>query len=791
MLETTILKVFFRFWNMSFKTLLIFLFLGVFSEFFGQVKVGQWVDHTSYNSANSIAKIGSKVYVSNGAGLLTYDVNDNSLEKLTKIQGLSDIGVSLVRKNDYNNVLLILYTNTNIDILRPDGSIVNVSDIKRKSIPGKKYLNEVYFNGKYAYIAAGFGVVVFDTEKLEVKETFYIGNGVSNYEVYQITKNDTAFFAATEMGVFYGNKNKNLGNFQNWTLLNNGIASGPYNGVVNFDGKILANYSEKLKSNQSMKDTLYQYNGVVWSKFPYVSGSENKKLLDYSKYNKLLIIDQWGLKDFSNTGVVTVYITQYNSPTDESLISDACFENDGTFWLADKRSGFVKSKGGYPASNEKIVMNGPASNSTNDIDIYDGNLAVAPVGLGETYTYQYNNTPASFFKDHDWYSYKGIIPDTIADINCVVVNPKNKNQVMYGCMLQGIIDVRNNQLNAIYHSGNSPLSGINNGNDVRITGMNYDKNGNLWVGVTFAKKAIQIMKADNSWVQLDFEQFIVMPTITKIIFNKYNQAWIILARSGGLLVYNDVDGLTYPYAGNTKLLNVNPGQGFLPTNDVVSLCEDLDGHIWVGTAKGITVFYNPQNVFSGGNFDSQQILIEQDGHVQILLENDKITAITIDGANRKWIGTESSGVYCLSPDGQTQIHHFTSANSPLYSDVIIDLVVDETTGDVFIATDKGIQSYRTPIIKGYEEFTEVHAYPNPVRPGSNGPVYIKGLIDEAIVKITDTAGNLVWQTKSQGGQVEWNLSNLSGVRVGTGVYLVHCSSADGEKKASAKLMVVN
>jgi outer membrane protein assembly factor BamB len=229
----------------------------------------------------------------------------------------------------------------------------------------------------------------------------------------------------------------------------------------------------------------------------------------------------------------------------------------------------------------------------------------------------------------------------------------------------------------------------------------------------------------------------------------------------------------------------------MPSMDVKSICEDKDGHIWVGTAKGVSVFYNPENVFTGANWDGQQILIEQDGHVQILLENDVITAIAVDGVNRKWIGTESSGVYCLSPDGQEEIYHFTEENSPLYSNIIRDIVTDETTGDVFIGSENGIQSFRTPIIKGFEDFTKVHAYPNPIRPGNSTPVYITGLIDEADVKITDVSGNLIWSTKSQGGQVVWNLHSFSGTKAASGVYMIYCSSATGDKSATAKLLIIN
>ncbi len=757
---------------------------------FSQVKIGQWVDHLSYTSSNSVAKVNNLVYVSNGSGLAKYNTDDNSIEKMTKIDGLSDIGVKLLRKCDYNNSLLVIYDNTNMDVIKSDGTIVNISDIKRKIITGKKYINEVYFNANFAYISCGFGIILFDTEKLEIKDTYYIGNGITNKEIYQSTRNDTAIFAATESGIYYGALATNLSNFQNWKSLNTGIAAGPYNSIVNFNGKILANYSARLNSNSSMADTIYQYDGVVWGKYPYKSNTENKRMLDFSKYNKLLIVDQYGLQDIDANGNHTQYITSYGSGV-YADIRDVAYENNGHFWLADHGYGFVHSQGGPPYPSEIIHVNGPLNNLVNDIDIRDGVLAVAPTNLGDTYTYQYNATKPSVYKDKEWSNLKSVIADTLKDINSCAVDPNDKTHIVYGCMIQGVINTKNNQFVNVYHTGNTPLVGMDNGTDLRVTGVNFDKNSNLWVSITLGTKCVAVLKKNNTWSLLNFEQTVVKPTITKIIFDKYDQAWMILARGVGMMVYKDVNGLSAPNTSNTKMVTVATGGGKLPTNDVSAVCEDLTGHIWVGTAQGIAVFYNPENVFTGSNWDSQQILIEQDGHVQILLENDRITGIAVDGANRKWIGTESSGVYCLSPDGQKEIHHFTIDNSPLYSNLIRDIVTDETTGDVFIATEKGIQSYRTSIIKGFEDFKNVHAYPNPVRPGYSGSVSITGLIDEAIVKITDIAGNLVWQTKSEGGQIEWNLQNFNGTHVASGVYMVYCASASGDKSATAKLMVIN
>ncbi len=775
----------------------LFLFL-LFTQWlaFSQVKVGQWVDHLSYNNANSVAKVNDIVYESNGSGLAKFNVNDFSIEKYTKIDGLSDVGVQLLRKNDYNNVLLVVYNNTNIDVIKPDGSIANISDIKRKIIQGKKYINEVYFSGNMAYISCGFGIVVFDTDKLEIKDTYYIGNGISNLEVYQTTVNDTAIFAGTLTGVYYGNKTSNLSNFQNWKPLNTGLPSGPFNSIINFDGKIIANYSHFIKTGVGAKDTIYQFDGSSWAKYPYLAWPYTiNKIFAYPQYGKLLINTNdgyfYGLKGFTKTGVNTVNIYHYGF--DYAHINDVCFENDGIYWLSDERYGLIRSEGNYPSTNDPKYPNGPINSYVNDIDIQDGTLAIASVNLGDTYINHYSQLKPSVYHDGQWDKLSNVIPDSIKDINCVAVDPKDKNHIVFGYLGWGggLVDVKNMQLSKIYAQGNSPIVGYNGSPDIRVTGVNFDKNSNVWASITIGKKCVSVLRPNDTWALLDFEQFVVQPTVTKIIFDKYDQAWIVLARSGGMMVYKDVNGLSQPNSSNTKMVNVGQGSGFLPSNEVRSICEDKDGRIWVGTGKGITVFYNPENVFSGAGWDSQQILIEQDGHVQILLENDIITAIAIDGANRKWIGTESSGVYCLSPDGQEQIYHFSEDNSPIYSNIIRDIVTDETTGDVFIATEYGIQSFRTSIIKGFDEYEKVHAYPNPVRPGFAGSAYITGLIDESVVKITDVDGNIVWQTKSQGGQIEWNLKNFNGKRVSSGVYMIYCSSENGDHYATSKIMVIN
>jgi ligand-binding sensor domain-containing protein len=207
---------------------------------------------------------------------------------------------------------------------------------------------------------------------------------------------------------------------------------------------------------------------------------------------------------------------------------------------------------------------------------------------------------------------------------------------------------------------------------------------------------------------------------------------------------------------------------------------------------GICVFYSPENFFiPGQNFDAQQILVQEGSYTQYLLENEMVTAIAVDGANQKWIGTDRGGVFLFSPDGTKKIYHFTIDNSPLFSNRITALAINPLTGEVYIGTDKGIISFKSTATEGGDTFSDVYAYPNPVKEGYTGYIAIKGLVQDAEVKITDISGRLIFATKASGGQAIWDGKNFSGKRAKTGVYLVMASNSDGSEKIVTKILIIN
>lgn len=776
------------------RGVLFLFFCTVYLSFFSQIGPGVWQDHTSLNFSNSVSKLGSKIYASNNVGLVAFNEEELAPQSITKINGLSDVGVKLLRTNPYNSKLLVIYENSNIDVIDLTGNIKNYPDFKLKIIDGKKLINEVTFNKQFAYLACGFGIVLFDTEKLEVKETFVIGPAGTPIDVYQVALNDSLIFAATASGIYKSNyKIKNLNNFNNWKLITTELPVGSYAGIVNVDGKLITAYSpNKLDNSQSLKDTLYVLKNNNWSKYkPSETGYTIRKFC-LTNGELFSYMDQFGAKiENVNTESPSNYITTFNGATDLQP-ADIYFGKDYlsnlSYWVADLIYGLYQTYSFYPYyPQNKISRNGINNPQVNNIDVFDGKVAISPShpdeGGGSTYSQQGLNV----LKNGEWsyLKFNDFNNNVIKDITHVLFDRKDKTRIWATSWFNGLLEYKNEKLVAIYNPSNTPsMSEVNPGNP-RCIGLSMDKDGNLWFANSDVPSFLNVRKKDGTFQSFNFG---TGRFTRKTLIDKNNYIWSIHEREGGITVFKH-NNFTPPY--DSKLLTKDVGNGNLQSNSVFSIAEDRDGKIWVGTAAGIVVFYNPTSIFNSSNFDAQPIKIVQDGNVELLLGKEVVTSIVVDGADNKWIGTQTGGVYCFSPDGLKELYHFTVDNSPLYSNAVLDIDYDEVTGDLFFGTELGLQSYRGKIVKGEDKYSNVYAYPNPVKPNYNGTVLIRGLIDNSVVKIVDESGNLAWEGKSTGGQIEWGIANFSGNRVASGVYIVYATSTDGEKRAVSKILVTN
>lgn len=767
--------------------LLIFQIAATGNLFSQAGSIGSWRDHLPYSPGKSVTVSDDKVYCGTDYSVFVYDKEYSSISFLNTITGLSDVGVSVIKYHKPSETLLIAYDNSNIDLVTKSHRVINLSDIYRKQITGQKTINEITFKGNLAYLSCGFGIVVLDMDRREVKSTYIIGDNATNVNIQDIAINDTAIFAASEKGIYcaFDYQNKNLLDYRSWekdTTLKYPNAN--YSNIELFQNNIFV--VQDLNAHAS--DTIYYYSSGQWDYFDTTQIKTFEKLRAFA--DDLLVVSRGDI-DFYDSSL-NQYRRIYNYGDNRPDARDAYMEDNGWVWIADHSSGLVLSEKEW--MHETITPEGPRFISSVSMAYGSGNIWVATGGVDISWNNLYNIFGLANFNEDGWQSFyydNTAAFDTLYDILDVAVDPSDGDHIFAGSWGPGLVEMNDGKVVNVYNSSNSVLQSRPQYDFVGIAGLKYDQNRNLWMTNSYTHDGLVMLTPDKKWKSFDLRPAISGIELGDLEIDEYGQKWIILPRNGGLLVFSDNATYDNPGDDQVKRLSNAVGSGNLPSREVKTVAVDLDGEVWIGTDKGVAVFYAPGNVFSGQNYDAQQIFIPRNDGTNtgtFLLENETVTKILIDGANRKWIGTSKAGLFLMSPDGIEEIHHFTVDNSPLLSNNITSLSMNDETGELFVGTDKGIISYRTEATRGGETHNDVYAYPNPVPPNFNGKIAIKGLVTDANVKITDISGKLIYQTIARGGQAIWNGKNFNGDKAHSGVYLVFSSNDDGEETFVAKIL---
>lgn len=780
----------------KFKILLTFLlsFVAILSGF-SQPAIGEWTDYQSYAHATNVVDAGDKIYCVTEGGLFSYNKSDNSIQKMSGINGLSDVGAQRLAYSKENNVLLIAYQNANIDLLIGT-QVYNLSDIKRKQIAGDKIINNVLFSGNLAYLSCGFGIVVINLDRKEIKDTYFIGQEGAYLNVLDMATDGTFLYAATSNGIFKASVSEpNLQNYNNWIRQTNiPHSENKFSKIEAFNGKIIANYSPD--TDEWALDEMYLLDGDIWTRFlpeiSYVSDiSSNGNYIIFTGREEVRVYNE----NFELVKVVPKFLFEGNSE-DSLLGGGAVLDDQNVLWIADQNNGLVK----VGTQTEKIVPEGPLDNKVfslttngNDLWVASGGWDSAWGNLGVKPQFQLN-------REGRWSVFNNkVFPvlNNFSDIVCIAVDPKNPDHVFAGSWGGGVLEFRDGQFVNRYDNFNSSLQTQLPGDPtapyVRIGGMDFDSKGNLWVTNTGVSNVLSVFQTDGKWESFNLSGIANQYSIGKVVVTQNDDKWVMIPRGKGHELYalnstNDVskEQKVIAYFSN-RIEEVRT-----PMTDIYSLAEDQNGELWVGTSTGVAVFSNPQAIWEGSPMlATRPGLNLNDELFHALLEKETITAIAIDGANRKWFGTKNSGVFLISENGDTEIEHFNTENSPLPRNDISDIAINNNTGEVFIGTSAGLISYMGQATEPNDEFTDVYVYPNPVREIYDGPIVVKGLVDETDVKITDISGNLVYKTTSLGGQAIWDGKNLNGNRCKTGVYLVFMNDPTGDKTKVTKLLFIH
>jgi ligand-binding sensor domain-containing protein len=743
------------------------------------VEIGQWRDYLPYENGQFVTKMDDKIYLATESSIFYYQTENQSINRVSKANGLSDVGISIMKKDPESNLIIVAYQNANIDIISSD-KIENVSDVKRASILGLKSINNITFYQGDAYLSCSFGIVRLDTEKKEIKGTYFLNNNQSLSINDLVFYNDT-IFAATDSGIYKGLIGNNLSDYRKWSssTINDNVQNIELRGDDFFFTKSTDSIF-RLSNNQAQFVVEQEF-------FNSIKVIDNQLyVLSRSKVQKL---DQ-----FDNLELISESSFIYGG---NDIIKDR-----DNYWFADRKKSLVllNSQNNY----SQYEPEGPKSNFVFSVNASNEKLFVSPGGI--TVIWGNNNTYRGFywFDNYQWYSlnHDEIGEQSVRDITTIIEGP---DQTLYlASWNDGIIQLKNGENGYQYQRSHnffttngqlqtlSPEPSSSSYGRIRVKGLAFDNNGDLWATSSLIEKGLARMNTDKEWQSYKIKSYNTQTDhLGDLIIDDYNQKWFYIAKGGGLLVYNDNNTPEISSDDRDIHLTTTAGQGGLPSNLIFSLAKDREGQVWIGTDKGIAVFYNPESVLEQNIVNAQQILVESDGYVEPILNNEAVTAIAIDGANRKWFGTQSSGVFLYSSDGSEQLEHFTESNSPLFSNNISSLAINQKNGEVFIGTSKGLISYKSGAIEGQDSHNNVLVYPNPVREDYNGPIAIKGLVEDANVKITDINGLLVSESTALGGQAIWDGTNGSGIRVSTGVYLVFTTNENGTETNVAKILFIN
>ena len=744
--------------------------------------IGTWKQHLPLNSSYSIAYSENYIYTSTGNSILKYDKNTKAVEILDKTNSLSEIAIGKIAFDPNTSTLVIMYTSSSIDLYNEkENTIFTINDIKNKTITGSKSLNNIFINEGLAYISTGFSIQVIDLVKQEFKEAYYLG-GVGGYvECYDVSIFNNNIYVCTKEGLkFISKNNPGILNSLNWQNIN-------LTGVIpNQIPQFTEVFNNKLYLLQ--KDSLYSYDGIAWINL----GSDKYWITkDMIATTTELILTQW--KDSASiilgnrTKKYPITMLPEFFQSNEIYRPLQCLKDiNGYYYYADEWRGLAVVDG------EKVTVvkiNSPKYSSTFYLKMDKEKLYVAAGSHNGSFNYTFNAGGFSTYENGWWNTFDFTntpILNNVFDIISITPDSKS-NKTYFSSLLNGLI-IYDGTNYTLYDHTNSILEQALGDPRSRVSDVKIDKNGNAIILNNGAPNPIKAIDKNGNWYTLNGTPGV--QDIKRLIIDQNDQLWISVNKGTSLMVVDKGDIATTS-DDKSITLGIGIGNGALPNATVLSMVEDLEGDIWVGTGAGIAIFYCASNILSAnGACDAQKILVQRDGYNEYLFEKQAVRALAIDGANRKWVGT-TNGAWLISADGKDEILNFNTVNSPLPSNEIFDITVDNITGEVYFATAAGLISYRGDATFGGIEHENVLVYPNPVRPDYTGPIAVKGLVNDANIKITDIAGGLIWQGKANGGQAIWDGKNYNGVKAKTGIYLVYSLSDDGKEHFCAKIAFIN
>lgn len=752
------------------KKILLICCLGIFSFSSGQSQL--WRGYFSYNNITEISKGTDKVYAAAANSYFYYDELTNELITRNSVDGLDGQNFTSFYHSESTKLSFVGFENGLLQIINEENNTVRtLVDIRNKAgiPPNIKKINHFKEHNQKIYISCGFGIVVFNLENQQFGDTYFLGDLGTSISVLNTEIVDNSIFATiSPSGIRFADlNNPNLIDYNAWQNLDG-----------NFWKKTIAFNNQLIGANTNNEIYIIQNTGLSGVFNPNaviedITTSGNQILVTTS--SKIIV-----LNEFFNV-VTEIQSTLFNL---ENLTFFTAI-SDGLRIFIGTNEGMLVANINNAADFFITIPEGPQRNEIFRIKSTPSTLWAVYGAYSATFNpFPLDSYGYSYFNNETWVNRPFSEVLGANDLSRINVNPRNEKDVLISSYHSGLLRLNDFEVTTLYTPENSGLEPILGTNSSRISTSAFDRNGNLWVTNSRIANGLKKLNTDGDWESINLNSFINAINandILDLVIDKNNTKWMATSQNG-IIAYNESGPITRRIFGSDS--------NNLPSNSVRSIAIDNRDQLWIGTTEGLRILPSVDRFFNNQSLNTSAIIIVEDDLPQELLFLQFITAIKVDGANNKWIGTADSGVFLVSSNGQETLQRFTAENSPLPSNGILDIDINGETGEVFFVTDNGMVSYKAAATEAASSLANVVVYPNPVRPEYNGTVKITGLMDAVNLKITDIEGNLVYETTSEGGTAEWDTTAFGNYKVASGVYMIFIASDDGGETKVKKLMII-
>lgn len=787
------------------KRLLFILIAFVsFTTAVAQTAVGNWKVYSMFSDIKKMEQSHNKVYYLSGTNLFSFDKETEETYSYTLKNKLNDITVDNIYYNNEKNYLLITYSSGNIDLLYDDGTVVNLPDIKNSTLNYSLEINDVAFLGDCIYVATKFGLIVFDETRHEVKYS-----GVYDKEISLVACVGDYIVIDQNRALYYIHKDDRFETFDSYTNIAKGNYLDDMQGIS--DNKMLVRLTSKYINLYTIDFSLNKINStsvdVTKTASNFINGKEEVYFVSNNTVNSV-----------SSDGVKT---SHSSIPAELSSQIVSIWDDPDKLWVGNKDgiANYDVSDNGLTVLYDKFKPQ--ALNVDYPVFITsDKNGKIYVSNMSESMYYDFTYRNKSFISSIDKDEIKDVAPteftashksnpskEILYDTYQLAVDPEDPEIYYLGSFWEGLYKVKDGKTIAQYNPENSSLT---ESWGCRVNAVAFDKENNLWCTneiVAEGLPSLHILPAEarkketttvQDWIPITLGSFYSSKDVRLLMCKKSNMIFICDGKWIGYVVAYDTNG-TYTDTSDDKFMMWNKfidqdGKNY-SYNRVSALAEDKNGKVWIGTTSGIIEISNPKNATNTSLTVTRLKVPRNDGtnYADYLLDGVHVTSISVDNSNRKWIGTMSDGVYLVNENGTEILEHFTSENSYLPGGITYSVLAHPHNNSVFMGTEFGLVEYSSDSSPAKEDYSEIYAYPNPVKPEYTGLITITGLMDNSLIKIADSAGNVFYSSRSEGGMVTWDGCNSAGERVKSGIYFVYVSQNENEQSSGAvtKIMIIN